>query len=508
MHMRAHTHTLHTKTQLGSAVCAAQSIETCAITKGGTPEVEGLPVPATAEQLTQNKRCFQFSIRNAIDGAKYACTPLIGLASYPGCPGASDHMNKEEREAIRKLMDMAESKLKAGLPFIELYTNVRFYLTHHTIPRHYSMQWARHECASAGQLGRLCKPSDYPFASSLTFKTCSERPLRSKEGIELIAQPPLDPDRKGHRLPPAKATAAVAAGTLDPRESSLTTSKQLKAWAAEHNSLNPSAAQVQQLATRLLGDPECADQVDKYFCQKRLERFLKAEEQRAALADPKSAAYSQLVVLRIMSAAAASIPGIATPFKAPEYRLLLSDPRIDLSSRGSAKEMMERIFERNDHIINMLGIDRAAILKSPTDAAELVEDEEDDPLTCSVCDSGDASDANPIVKCDGAHETEVGVHLSCMVPPLDELPEGEWFCAKCQAASVYQVNAIVEKRDKMKRLRNGARTGRACVHYRVQWAGRQWEGQDTWEPLESLQAPRVKAMVSEFNKTKRVARGL
>ena len=51
-------------------------------------------------------------------------------------------------------------------------------------------------------------------------------------------------------------------------------------------------------------------------------------------------AYLQLVVLRIMSCAAESIDGIASPFKAPEYRQLLSDARIDLSPRGSAKEMM------------------------------------------------------------------------------------------------------------------------------------------------------------------------
>ena len=38
------------------------------------------------------------------------------------------------------------------------------------------------------------------------------------------------------------------------------------------------------------------------------------------------------------------------------------------------------------------------------------------------------------------------------------------------------------------------------------WAGAQWEGHDTWEPLENLQAPRVRAMVSEYNKNKRVAR--
>ena len=65
------------------------------------------------------------------------------------------------------------------------------------------------------------------------------------------------------------------------------------------------------------------------------------------------------------------------------------------------------------------------------------------------------------------------------------------------------MEAIVDKRDKMKRLCDGKRTGKPCVHYRVQWAGQQWVGHDTWEPLESLQAPRVKALVSDYNKAKR-----
>ena len=103
-----------------------------------------------------------------------------------------------------------------------------------------------------------------------------------------------------------------------------------------------------------------------------------------------------------MSRAADSIAGIASPFKAPEYSLLLADERVNLSPRGNAKEMMERIFENRDHIINILALDREDILNAPTDSGDLVEDEEDDPLTCSVCESGDASEANPIVKCEGA----------------------------------------------------------------------------------------------------------
>ena len=90
-------------------------------------------------------------------------------------------------------------------------------------------------------------------------------------------------------------------------------------------------------------------------------------------AERKSAAYLQLVVLRMMTRAATLINGIASPFKAPEYRLLLSDDRIDLSARGSAKEMSQRIFENRDHIINILRLDREAILGVPTDGGELVE---------------------------------------------------------------------------------------------------------------------------------------
>ena len=347
-----------------------------------------------------------------------------------------------------------------------------------------------------------------PYQSSLEANPrppCDQRPLRSNlPTVELIAQPPLDPERAGHRLPPEKARAAVAAGTLDPCKADPPTSKQLKAWAKEHESLSPSEEEAKQLALRLLGSASSVEQIHKYFSNKRLERFLKAEEQRVALADPTSGAYLQFVVLRIVQRAAESIAGIASPFGAHEYRMLLSDSRIDLSAFGSTKEMAERIFENRHHIINMLRLNSDSILSVPTDGAMLVDGEEDDPLTCSVCGSGDASEANPIVKCDGEHETEVGTHLECMDPPLDGgVPEDAWFCVKCQQNSVYQVKAVVAKDPRMKRLVNGQRTGKACVHYKIEWAGEQWAGHDTWEALESLQQPRVKEMVSAFNKRAR-----
>ena len=65
------------------------------------------------------------------------------------------------------------------------------------------------------------------------------------------------------------------------------------------------------------------------------------------------------------------------------------------------------------------------------------------------------------------------------------------------------MKAVVDKKKSMKRLVNGRRCGKACVHYRIEWAGEQWKGQDTWEPLDSLQASRVKEMISAFNKRRR-----
>ena len=119
-----------------------------------------------------------------------------------------------------------------------------------------------------------------------------------------------------------------------------------------------------------------------------------------------------------------------------------------------------------------------------------------------MCLSDQATAANPIIKCDGEHDVEFGVHLRCMLPPMDAPPADEWFCAACQAKSLYQVEAIVKK-STLKRLIDGHRTGPSCVHYKIRWKGAQYVGHDTWEPLENLQAPHVKALIRTFNKAER-----
>ena len=61
------------------------------------------------------------------------------------------------------------------------------------------------------------------------------------------------------------------------------------------------------------------------------------------LANPESAAYSQLVVLRIMEAASLSVTGLSRPFKLEDYKLLLE--AVGVMTRGTSKELQARIFE-------------------------------------------------------------------------------------------------------------------------------------------------------------------
>ena len=101
---------------------------------------------------------------------------------------------------------------------------------------------------------------------------------------------------------------------------------------------------------------------------------------------------------------------------------MLTDPRIDLSSRGKKRELQERLFVRRAHVCNMLQLSLSEVERVP-DAAEQARDEDDDPLACAVCLSTDASDANPILKCDGVHDVEVGYHMQCLPAEarLDEI---------------------------------------------------------------------------------------
>ena len=184
-----------------------KSVETSVICRGTVPDVK---LPTSTAELNSNRREFQTAISNALKGAHYGCAKLISLLSFPGCAGASDHISQEMRLKLRFLMDHNDAK-RAGQQYQELHANVAKYILLHIVARHYSFQLGRGWCEA--ELGRRCIAADYPFPEQLTFQPCCSFVPASGNvpwaTPPVIAQPPLDPDRPGHRMPPEIARAAV-----------------------------------------------------------------------------------------------------------------------------------------------------------------------------------------------------------------------------------------------------------------------------------------------------------
>ena len=59
-------------------------------------------------------------------------------------------------------------------------------------------------------------------------------------------------------------------------------------------------------------------------------------------------------------------------------------------------------------------------------------DDSDAMAACTVCGSTeDAPGSNDILLCDAC---DAGYHMRCLQPPLEAVPEGDWFCPRCAAA--------------------------------------------------------------------------
>lgn len=88
--------------------------------------------------------------------------------------------------------------------------------------------------------------------------------------------------------------------------------------------------------------------------------------------------------------------------------------------------------------------------ESETEINQLVQEdeeprveEEDDGISCAVCESTDGNPSDPIVFCDGC---DVMVHARCYGNPLiNNIPEGDWFCSQCLASNS---SSSVEKKGK------------------------------------------------------------
>lgn len=67
-------------------------------------------------------------------------------------------------------------------------------------------------------------------------------------------------------------------------------------------------------------------------------------------------------------------------------------------------------------------------------------------ITCQVCGSGDREDVMLICGDEsGSLGCGIGIHIDCCDPPLDNVPEEDWFCPKCNKSSI---NSTSSKRRK------------------------------------------------------------
>eukprot|EP01088_Endostelium_zonatum_P011929 TRINITY_DN26086_c0_g1_i1.p1 TRINITY_DN26086_c0_g1~~TRINITY_DN26086_c0_g1_i1.p1 ORF type:complete len:226 (-),score=17.52 TRINITY_DN26086_c0_g1_i1:47-724(-) len=54
-----------------------------------------------------------------------------------------------------------------------------------------------------------------------------------------------------------------------------------------------------------------------------------------------------------------------------------------------------------------------------------------DVLLCHIC--GDGAHEDKILLCDKCDE---GFHMYCLSPPLETIPQGDWFCSTCTSATI------------------------------------------------------------------------
>ena len=89
-----------------------------------------------------------------------------------------------------------------------------------------------------------------------------------------------------------------------------------------------------------------------------------------------------------------------------------------------------------------------------------------------------------------------GFHMRCLTTEdqLDTVPEGAWHCPECRELSVYQAEAVRDKKKKGTPSR---------VHYLIHWKGYP-DDDDSWEPISHLSAG-AKKLVSAFNASLRRA---
>lgn len=78
---------------------------------------------------------------------------------------------------------------------------------------------------------------------------------------------------------------------------------------------------------------------------------------------------------------------------------------------------------------------------------------EEDAAYCEICSSSDREDR--MLLCDGCNK---GYHLECLTPPLDEVPDGYWYCNECENdIDLFDIELLLEDDEEDEYFREGLR---------------------------------------------------
>ena len=190
---------------------------------------------------------------------------------------------------------------------------------------------------------------------------------------------------------------------------------------------SPTAAQMANLSTQCFGTPSKVSEISKWFALKRSLQFAKAEaklKRRCGAVTP-----SVLSDVERLLRQTRGLFGMNGQCTVANLKLLLGNH--GLTTSGPKVELVQRVHNNIARIRESQGLQsKEAISMLEEDGPNEDEDVEDD-LICFVCLTGDVSEGNDIVICDGDHSEPRGCHQLCCQPPVFEIPDGPWLCPDC-----------------------------------------------------------------------------
>lgn len=98
----------------------------------------------------------------------------------------------------------------------------------------------------------------------------------------------------------------------------------------------------------------------------------------------------------------------------------------------------------NGHIYKQISVEPPA---AQEDESTIVED----PTFCEICGLSDREDT--MLLCDGC---DLGYHIQCLQPPLENVPTGNWYCSECPPEDIvnreielYEVQLLLDDANEM-----------------------------------------------------------